>query len=408
MNGIFGIISMNDFSNLYRFKEITISRALIFKSLNKDDVYKKLELIHFEYDDSYIIIELIQNICSDTSNNLKIENIKQIFTLSENAKQSYQFKFNSNIKFKVLENFDILSTINQKQFNDMEQGAELILEQFELNLEEIKSINIEKIKQLLISDKKYFDLLDEKNGDFYYHILLYQRMNKFNKKQDVSYIYDVLIILTLITKESTSENFKKEGLRNINKSETYKSLAQHKDKNLYELIEIVLNPENERFKKFLNQLLEANLPNKLVISVIFLKLKYEILNNFSFQKEIEQIYSQFKKKYEVELAIALYLIGLVFGFKILNDGYYNYKKISIFQETPPVDSNNKDEACNSNLINLDEINKDGLVDILYGLNKQKDKKTDLKKKSPDILIKEIKAKINRKKLHRQTTINYDT
>ncbi|MCD4757785.1 MAG: hypothetical protein K8R39_05900 [Arcobacteraceae bacterium] len=357
-NRYYTVISRDEFINLYRYGNININISFII--LNGDNIENEiiglLNIMPFSQEEDYLIVEFEDENCCignsfeiiKTIYNLEIKKLKNIYVLTKKAQYFYSTKFDQRINFKIIPYKNILNEVIQfSELKDMDNGIDILFEQYGItNKKEIElGIDINLKKDFLVID----NYLETDFKNIFLDLLFYKRENKF-VKEDVGYIFD-LIIITLL-KERTNEviNRFKQGELKLNNSATYNELQKSRQNTLYEHITFIEKSNDSNIRKFVNKIGISS----LIIGSIYLKIKYLLLNkNKSYNEEIEQIINDFKIKHIKEIGFALYLVGCVFGYKKLYDDYYDSIGLDIFYKKYEVISNN----IPSNIKKESDINK---------------------------------------------------
>jgi len=367
------IISRDEFIKLYRFGNIKVSTNFILNN-DKNIENKIIELFKissFEYEEGYLILKVIEeNIAIDldlltikTVYNLELKHIQSVYVLSNQAMEFYKTKVNSKINFQICPFDNILKQVSDfKEYQDINQGINILSEQFDfMNREEIDIRLGSDFKSDFLKSDDYLSL-DFK--DFYLDLLSYKRENKFTK-DDIGYIYDLMVIALLKQRKPESINKFKQGLLRLDGSPAYQILDANKKETLFESIKFIQEIDDENIKKFTDNITF----NHLVSGAIFLKMRKLLLErDENTQQQLLNIVDNFSSKYKDSLSMALYLIGLVFGYKNLYEDYYDFIELEIFKD------------AESNRIELVEQNKNiNLVELEDKIKTLKDDKIKLNK-----------------------------
>jgi len=402
MKSYYTIISRDEFIKLYRFGNIQVKNHILNDDKNlEDNLIELLKLSSFEYEESYLIVKLTDETINSISTlltiqityQLKLENIKSIYALSDKAVQFYKTKVNLKVNFQISPFKNILKKIDKfKELEDISQGIKVLNEQFyNIKKEEIeKQLGSEFINDFL----KFDNYLNSDFKNFYLDLLSYKRENKFIKN-DTSYIYDLMIITLLQERRPESIQKFKQGELKLKDSPSYKKLDKNEKETLFGNIEFIQKTDDEDIKKFITK---VDI-NHLIIGTIFLNIKDLILvKNETYQEKILKIVDSFKGQYKDNLSISLYLIGLVFGYKNLYDSYYDFIELEIFKDSEndsvQVVEKEEDTKLKDKIKILEENNK-----ILLDTSKKSEEKSinyklqleDFKKN--DIYIRELEEKI---------------
>jgi len=327
MNNIYKtVISRDEFINLYRFGMININRNFLL--IDSDDIENNLielfKILSFNEASNYLILTILDKFYNKSFNkstySLNLQNMKRVEVLSEKAERFYRTKVNSKITYYLTEYTNILPEIEKYyELNNMKRGVEILFEQFDIPKNIIEKDSTNELLTFLLKKNNYPHDTYQK---FEFDLLSYNRKNKL-KKEDVSFIYDLMIISILQDRKSERISKFKQGLLNLNSSSTYKILNEIKNKKLIDYLSFIHESNDENIKKFLKKISFEN----LIIGSIFLKIKsllYDKEANQEYWNDIKIIVSTFKEKYAIELGKALHLIGLFFGYRELYDDYYNF------------------------------------------------------------------------------------
>jgi len=330
------IISRDEFIKLYRFASIRIKYLLADDGNIENRLIKLFKILPLEYEESYLILKIddtpyhhynFEKVQTDYT--LNIEKIKSVYVLSDEAQHFYQTKVNQKVNFQITPFITIKQEVMKfKKNQDIDKGIDILFKQFNLiDRDKIDKKFDEKFINYYLQTTEY---LSKDFKDFYFDLLYYKRENFF-PKDDIGFIYDLMVIATLKKRESNKIKKFKNGLLKLDNSSAYKKLNNAKKETLFENIEFIINSDDEDIKKFNNAISNEY----LVVGAVFLKIKYllkEDNRDENTQKEILKIVNDFKNDYIEEVGIALYLIGLVFGYKNLYDYYYDFLELDIFKD----------------------------------------------------------------------------
>jgi hypothetical protein len=333
------IISRDEFIKLYRFGSIKInSNYLLDDNENIETrLIKLFEILPLEYEESYLILKIDDMVNKyydfekiQTIYTLNIEKIKAVYVLSSEAQHFYKTKVNQKVNFQITPFKTILTqVIELKKNQDIDEGIKILSKQFQF----INKKDIERKLDNRFRDKflKLKDYLSKDFENFYFDLLSYKRENYF-PKDDIGFIYDLMIITTLQKRKTETITKFKQGELKLDKSLAYQKLNNNKKETLFENIEFILTTDDKAIKKFINNIDTT----PLISGAIFLKIKY-LLKEDNRDKntwpEILKIVDSFSNKYKDELSIALYLIGLFYGYQNLYNYYYNFLKLDMFKDS---------------------------------------------------------------------------
>lgn len=322
------VINKEQFTNLYRLGDINIHKDFI---INNNELIELLDLFKCQFDEDFLILEIDYNIkINEIFYNLKIKNVKKIFTLSTKAQNYFKPKFNQNINFYVYPDTRILDQIKKKrEVEDIEKGIDTFIQKYDfIDDKSIKEkIGLNFINESLIQFQK--NNLKEEYVSFYFDLLKYKRENHFPNK-NVSYLFDLMIMVILKSRDEKVIKKYQQGQFSLDKSQAYQKLNKDNKETLIESIQFIKNSEDKDIYKFINAMDGIE---KVIIGSIYLNVK-DLLKNkeLNYQEKIENIIDSFSKEYKEELSIALFLIGLFFGYKNLYSDYYDFLNLDIFKE----------------------------------------------------------------------------
>lgn len=336
MNKKFTIISRDELIKLYKFGSLNIICTHIIDE-DKDtseNLTNALEALSFDDDIAYIILKFIyipKQMFNTVLSEIKIDDVESIYTLSSQAKQWYSVKFNPKIQFHEIENINLQKILEKKEIINMENGAKSIFKMFRnslINQDAIEGYLPVNLKQIFFKNHSIEDYWNEKYQNFYLDLMLYKRENTF-KEEDISFIYDILILLILKGRDPKKLTKYMQGELKLNGSDyhsTAKDLYLKNEENAYSIYENI---------KLLNNYTDEYIDiNNLVVGIIFLKIlklfDIDYGRKGRYKEEIQNIVSDFTHEYKKQLSIALYLVGIYFGYKNLYDEYYDFLDLNIF------------------------------------------------------------------------------
>jgi len=371
------IVSRDQFINLYRFGNLNIHNNFI---ISEEYVLELLKLLQCEYDEDYLIldIEYIKKHTLDKMDilhNLKIQDVKSVYVLSQKAKNYYEPKFNSKIKFNMYFNLDVLQQAQKyRELDDIESGIKVLSKQFDFICKDKIEEELNKgFKNDALESLKNENYLESDYESFYIDLLSYKR-ESFFPKNDIGYLFDLIVITVLKNRKPELISKFKQGNLSIDSSKTYQKLNDNDNKALLEYIEFIKNTDDADIKKFLEK---TEGVKYLIIGSLFLMIKNILLEkSVKYNEKFHKLVDIFKKDYADELAISLYLIGFVFGYKELYEDYYNDVSLDIFNDKKEDENgNNKNyiEIENQELEGRNEILSKKIIDLENELKTYKEK-----------------------------------
>jgi len=333
MKNYLTVVSRDQFINLYRFGKLNIHNNFI---ISEEYILELLKLLQCEHDEDYLILNIkyINKYMLDKINilhNLKIQDVKSIYVLSQKAKNYYEPKFNPKIRFDIYPNLDILKQAQDyRELDDIESGINVLAKQFNfIYKDQIEEDLGKDFKNNALESLKNENYLATEYKSFYIDLLSYKREIFFPKK-DIGYLFDLIVITVLRNRKPELISKFKQGNLTIDSSKTYQKLKENDNKTLLDCIKFIKNTDDEDIKKFLEK---TEGIRYLIIGSLFLMIKNILLEkNTKYNEKMHEIVDIFKQDYANELAISLYLIGFVFGYKELYDDYYNHISLDIFNE----------------------------------------------------------------------------
>jgi len=343
------VVSRDEFIKLYRFGAINISRNFILKRNNniENNLIELFKNLSYSEPSDYLIININESNydknLEEIVYKLELQNIKKVEVLSEKAERFYRTKVNHKVNYYLTSYSNIFPTIEKYQeLKDMNRGVDILFEQFNINtpkekIEEELKINFKE--QFLEKEKEKDDSVSI-NINFYWYLLCYKREIKL-EKDDTSFIYDMMMLS--FKKEGNIDILEKleSGILLLSSSTTYQILETNKQNNIFEYISFIISSKNENIQKFLAQIEEKN----LIVGSIFLKIKSlldEKEDNENYWKDVVNIVNICPVEYKKELAIALYFIGLIFGYRGLYDNYYDFLEKKRDEEKLKTSNNSED------------------------------------------------------------------
>ena len=387
MNKKFTIISRDELIKLYKFGSLNIICTHIIDE-DKDtseNLTNALEILSFDDDIAYIILKfnyIPKQMFNTVLSEIKIDDVESIYTLSSQAKQWYSVKFNPKMQFQEIENINLQKILEKKEIINMENGAKSIFKMFgnsPIDQDAIEEYLPANLKQNFFKNHFIEDYWNKKYQNFYFDLMLYKRENTF-KEEDISFIYDILILLILKDRDAKKVTKYTQGELKLNGSDyhnTAKDLYLKNEKNAYSIYENI-----KLLNNFTNEYIDIN---NLVVGIIFLKIQKLLDIDYGrkgrYKEEIQNIVSDFTHEYKKQLSIALYLIGIYFGYKNLYDEYYDFLNLDIYN------------SQNINTVNeptADEL-KSKIADLAKELEKYK-KENEEKKLMTQIIADEDSIK----------------
>lgn len=362
------IISKQEFVSLYRFGciplylEKAISHTNDIDALNSEILRKLKQLPPFEGDEEYLVV----GFSSITKNSeiLNIYDIQLIIPLTEAAKASYESKFDSRIKFTdaIFEE----AAIKHQAYTDIQDRKKGVEAIFKMLLPQVsppkkRLADIELAYNTKIEGKRS----NEFSGDFFTHILVYDRYEPF-PNTDLGYFYDIGEVLAHSQNKPT---FKGSGYHTYLESKK----SELRNQKLSDILKIInQSDESSAFKK---KLTSENTQHD-VSALLYLKFKDQLIDKESItETKIKESveFSLNKLNYNNEVVEALYLLGSFFGFKKFYSDYYEVIDLNIFRPHKFHSVNTMEEGIESDNSTFSEENEESDSDLNHNENFQNEK-----------------------------------
>ncbi len=348
------VLSRDEFIKLYRFGAININRNFVLKQDNniENNLIELFKMLSYNESSDYLMITIHEDNFNknfkEITYPLEVSKIKKIEVLSEKAERFYRTKVNHKVSYYLTPFSNILPSIEKYQeLNDMSKGVDILFELFSINnREEIKKeLGFDFKENFLEKYEKYdrenINYLENEYQNFYFDLLFYVREIKFTK-EDVGFIYDMMILSLLKNRDEKIIKKFRAGSFSLSQSTTYKILESNKQDSIFGYLSFISSLNDKNIQNFLNTVNRKN----LIIGTIFFKIKSlleEKEENLNYWNDIVNLINSCPKEYKKELDIALYLIGLVFGYRGLNEPYYDFLEKKKTQEIDNLEEESKNE-----------------------------------------------------------------
>lgn len=337
MKNYLSIILRNQFNLFYRFGYTFIPKSYLIKYNGKITKSVKENLIKlftiltpFEWEEEYLIIHLEkEELIKDKIVKFHIQDLINIYPLSERAKYSLESKIDQRIRLENPLAQDILQKIEQSIENyERETAIQILWDicKIEDDLNKfISNIGLENLINGIAKRKRGTKSSQIQNGNYWEYVLAYDRYDYF-PNSILGYFYDAGQIFA---------NYK--GLQSLEGSGLYKFLQKVHNENpdikFQEIIKLLEKDKNS--SKYVTQ---TTLNDQLlyIITPLFLMLKDEIRNKEDIQntllfKDLETL-----KKYGNSFKYAIILLGAFFGYKKFYDVYYDHLNLRFYKSFQPL------------------------------------------------------------------------
>ena len=359
------ILLRSQFTLWYRFGYINlhISQMIPFKGRLtaevKENICKEFLNMPFEYDEEYLIFDIITPI-EFTKGNVYLQQIKEIYPLTEKAKLSISHKIDPRIKLSIpfFSNEEIESleqTIDRKERENaisMLWSLCNIKEDYKPYLEKLGIKNLDNAIKHRFEGKKTNEI---HQGNYIDYLYTYDRIAYYQPTK-FGYFQDAVAILTHYSFQQDTKNKDRqlpeqviEGTLIFQSLLTIPDEHRNSFKDIFEFID-----KQDKYVK--NS--KINGLDFHIITPIFLMLKNEMLrNNNELSKTLlmNEIKLKQLSKYKENFYYSLILFAYFFGYKYIYDEYYLKLKLDIFSSKVKgniIDSEIRD-------ITYKEMEKDG-------------------------------------------------
>ena len=345
MTKFLAIINRYEFAQFYRFGYMCISTSELLPFTEIDSKETKSNLVSrfnnktpFEYDEEYLIIHLCQEI--DNQNNIQkflITDIKSIYPLSRQAKQSIQERIDSRIKLEEPIFDSIIPTvISNIQNNEIEMAISALWTIFELDgsIDLIKQkIGIDYIFKGMELRTKGVKAFQTKNENIWTILIAYDRFEYF-PNTTLGYFFD------------SGQVFAYSKNTNFENSKLFKLLKSIKEDSKTDKIIIELN-NTENSQSYITNTNFDGLKFHIV-APLYLMLKDDLRNSDDLKKSkyFTKSSLEYLKSFGDEFKAAIILLGSFFGYKKIYDLYYDKSNLSFFKtykQIVPIENNTQAE-----------------------------------------------------------------
>lgn len=336
MNNYISIVNRYEFAQFYRFgyMYISASELLSFTEIGSNETKSNLvshfqKKTPFEYDEEYLIIHLCQEMENQKIiQKFLITDLKAIYPLSRQAKQSIQDRIDSRIKLEepIFENL-IPAIISNIENNEIEMSISALWTIFDLDSSSdlIKhKIGVEHIYKGIEFRKEGVKSFQMPNVNIWSILIAYDRYEYF-PNSTLGYFFDAGQVFAY-SKQSNFEN-----------SKLFTLLKSIKEDNLTKII----FSELENSEKSQLYISNTNL-NGLkfhIIAPLYLMLKddFRKCDNLIQSKYFTKTWLEYLKSLGDDFKAAVILLGSFFGYKKVYDLYYDKLNLSFFKNYKPIE-----------------------------------------------------------------------
>ena len=336
MTNYISIVNRYEFAQFYRFgyMYISASELLPFTEIGSTETKSKLvshfkNKTPFEYDEEYLIIHLRQEMENqNTIRKFLISDLKSIYPLSKQAKQSIQERIDSRIKLEepIFENL-IPAIISNIQNNEIEMSISALWTIFDLDSSSdlIKhKIGAEHIYKGIEFRKEGVKSFQMPNVNIWSILIAYDRYEYF-PNSTLGYFFDAGQVFAY-SKQSNFEN-----------SKLYTFLKSIKEDSKTPIIISKLE-NSEQSQSYISNT-NFNGLKFHIVAPLYLMLKDDLRTSDDLKqsKYFTKTSLTSLKSFGDEFKAAVILLGSFFGYKKVYDLYYDKLNLSFFKNYKPIE-----------------------------------------------------------------------
>ncbi len=355
MTNYISIVNRYEFAQFYRFGYMYVSASELLPFTEIGSTETKSNLVShfknktpFEYDEEYLIIHLCQEIENqNTIRKFHITDLKSIYPLSRQAKQSIQERIDSRIKLEepIFENL-IPAIISNIQNNEIEMSISALWTIFDLESSSdliTHKIGVEHIYKGIEFRKEGVKSFQIQNANIWSILIAYDRYEYF-PNSTLGYFFDA------------GQVFAYSKLSNFENSKLYTLLKSIKEDSKTPII----ISELESSEKSQSYITNTNFDGLKfhIVAPLYLMLKDDLRNcdNLTQSKYFTRSYLEYLKQFGDDFKAAVILLGSFFGYKKIYDLYYDKLNLSFFKNYKPVvniENNTQSEIIE--VLNVEEL-----------------------------------------------------
>ncbi len=335
MTKFLAIINRYEFAQFYRFGYMCISASELLRFAEIDSMETKSNLVShfkdktpFEYDQEYLIIHLDEAVDNEkTIKKFQISDLKSIYPLSKQAKQSIQERIDTRIKLEepIFESL-IPAIISNIQNIEIEMAISALWTIFDLSgsSELIKhKIGFEHICKGIEYRKEGMKSFQLQNENIWSILMAYDRYEYF-PKSTLGYFFDAGQVFAY-SKQSNFENSKLFTLLKSIKEDSKTPI-------------IISNLENSELSKSYTSNTNFDSLKFHIVAPLYLMLKDDLRTSDDLKqsKYFKESNLEYLKTFGDEFKAAVILLGSFFGYKKIYDLYYEKLNLSFFKAYKPV------------------------------------------------------------------------
>lgn len=336
MTNYISIVNRYEFAQFYRFGYIYISACELLPFTEIGSTETKSNLVShfqnktpFEYDEEYLIIHLCQEMENqNTIQKFLITDLKSIYPLSRQAKQSIQERIDSRIKLEepIFENL-IPAIISNIQNNEIEMSISALWTIFDLDSSSdlIKhKIGVEHIYKGIEFRKEGVKSFQMPNVNIWSILIAYDRYEYF-PNSTLGYFFDAGQVFAY-SKQSNFENSKLYTLLKSIKEDSKTPIIISELENSEQSQSYILNTNFDGLKFH-------------IVAPLYLMLKDDLRTSDDLKqsKYFTKTSLEYLKSFGDEFKAAVILLGSFFGYKKVYDLYYDKLNLSFFKNYKPIE-----------------------------------------------------------------------
>lgn len=336
MTNYISIVNRYEFAQFYRFGYMYISASELLPFTEIGSTETKSNLVShfknktpFEYDEEYLIIHLCQEMENqNTIQKFHISDLKSIYPLSRQAKQSIQERIDSRIKLEepIFENL-IPEIISNIQNNEIEMSISALWTIFDLDSSSdlIKhKIGVEHIYKGIEFRKEGVKSFQMPNVNIWSILIAYDRYEYF-PNSTLGYFFDAGQVFAY----SKQSNFENSKLYTLLKSINEDSKTP------------IIISELEHSEQSQSYILNTNFDGLKfhIVAPLYLMLKDDLRTSDDLKqsKYFTKTSLAYLKSFGDEFKAAVILLGSFFGYKKVYDLYYDKLNLSFFKNYKPIE-----------------------------------------------------------------------
>jgi hypothetical protein len=336
-------LTNNEFLLWYRRSELKIMKFRLIPIVDIDfasdtsllDIAARVIETMPDYDEDYeVLIARVEDVskvapscfdeCKPVSVNISIQNLDCLYPITARGKRLLQGRIDSNIILDepIFESY-INASVQQRQSSLSLLGGAALLKIAGLDIDKYQNtIKLLEDEALSGAFRRIHDEQFPLNSSTLIENLLCYTRHESKTTTDIGYFYDFGIIVRKVY----SDNHNIDDL--LKKYRTCLKEIANKTKNKSPKIYYLLENTHD-----VTSLFDAALEMKLTVAsiIIFLKLQSELYQHENLDKtSYKQLVTKLDGVHESDIALALWLVGVCFGFEFFCTNYYEATQPGFF------------------------------------------------------------------------------